>query len=276
MRFLYRNSVFIGSILLVCIITVLLLDINMIFTPGVTFIGTDLYRSSGNDVFVRTKMDFGNQEHMATLPLQIGEWQGWDYDITSEQERLKADVILLRGYTTQSIYIPIFLLIMQAQTESSFHHVDICYISQGYEIQEEGTEQVQIKDVSWTAASHTEYIPFNKLVVIKKQDGRITERRVVLYCYVKGNQFTSDTITLIRTEVLAPISGSYEGILDVAKDFTALTVPLMFEPGESARWKPIAMELWESGTVGRVGLVLLILLPLAIVFLLKISRYGRR
>jgi len=133
-----RNSVILGITILIGIVLLLLTSPELLFAPGVTFIDTELYRSSGDEAYVRTKTDFGSQEYMATFPQEIGKWQGYDYDATQYIELLGADIIVLRRYEPKTFTQPVFLLIMQAQTESSFHPPDICVRAQRYEIQEEG------------------------------------------------------------------------------------------------------------------------------------------
>lgn len=276
MDFYKRYSLLLGLFALVLVIVLLLSTPGLIFSAGVTFIDSELHRSSGDEAYVRTKMDFGSSEHVKAFPHQFGEWKGYDYDTTGARESLGANVILLRGYDRPGLYQPIFFLVMQAKTESSFHPPPICYAALGYEIEGEGKEQVLVKDTSWTKAASfsSMLIPMRRLVVIKESGGRITERRVVLYCYVRGNQFTSDTITMIRVEALAPIDGSYDGILNVEKDFIALTIPYMFEPSEEGEWNPLALQLTELGIGGYFVIALMLFMPLAIIIYPR-TRWGR-
>ena len=58
---------------------------------------------------------------------------------------------------------------------------------------------------------------------------KVTQRRVVLYFYVKENPFTSDNITMVRVSAHAPLNGSYNGVLNVTKEFMGDTIPCMFE-----------------------------------------------
>ena len=264
MNFLKRYSVIIGLAVLAVVIIVLLSGTAPVFSSGV-FIDSELDKPSGEEVYVRTRMDFGSQEHMAAFPMQIGEWQGYDYDTTRDREQLGADVIVLRGYSIPKYYVPMFLLLMQARTESSFHPPDICYAWQGYSVQESGTEQILVTDKSWVESSTGITIPLSKIVVIKKSGQEITERRVALYCYVKGNQFASDTITMIRVEALAPIIGSYDGMLKLEKDFLSQSIPYMFEPAQNDQWHPLAFRLIDLGIGGYFVIALMLFLPLAII-----------
>lgn len=275
MNFLRRYSMVVGLCILACIVIVLLSVPDMLFSTGVTFIDSELHRSSGNEVYVRTKMDFGRIEHVNAFPREIGEWNGYDYDTEVVKESLGADVVLLRGYDLPGLYQPIFFTIMQAKTESSFHPPDICYAAQGYNILEQGKEQVVVTDTSWTEeATSSMSIPLARMVGSKESEGKITERRVVLYCYVKGNQFTSDTITMIQVEGLAPIEGSYDGILSIEKDFIAQAIPYMFEPSEGEEWNPLAVRLAGFGIGGYFAIALLFSIPLAIIIYPR-TKWGR-
>ena len=276
MIFLRQYSVIISVFILVSIAVLLLSSSDLIFSSGVTFIDTELHRSSGDEAYVRTKLDFGSQEHMAAFPLQIGNWTGYSYDSTKWTEDLGADIILMRGYTPAIFSQPVFLLIMQAKTESSFHPPTVCYPAQGYEIQEKTTEEVVITDTAWSESPSSMAIPLNMLVVTKESaSGNLTERRVVLYSYIKGNQFTTDTITMIRTEALAPIHDSYEGSLSAQKEFLDQAIPLMFEPADAAEWNPIILELVEWGVGGYIVIGLLFCIPLFIVVYPR-TGWGRR
>lgn len=260
----------VGIVILIVVVILLLTSPGLLFSPMVTFIDTELYRSSGQEVSVRTRMDFRSQEHMAAFPLKLGKWDGYDYDTTKYVEQLGANVMLLRAYEPRTLTQPVFFLILQAKTESSFHPPKICIRAQGHEIQEEGEEKVLITDATWAKGSSSISIPLRKLITIKKsEDGRITERRVVLFCYVKGNRFYEDTITMIQMEALAPLTGSYEGALNEEKDFISQAIPLMFEPVEEARWDPLFMVFFEWGTSGYLVIAFMFLVPITIIILAR-------
>jgi hypothetical protein len=261
-----RGLTILGVVLLIIVLVLLLSSPGMIFSPTVTFIDTELYSSSGNEVPVRTKADLGDPEYMAAFPRIIGKWEGYDYDTTKYVELLGADLMILRGYEPSTFSQPVFFLILQADTESSFHPPEVCARAQGGEIQERGEEEIVITNTSWVKEDTVITIPLKKLVVTKSSEsGEITERRILLYCYVKGNQFYTDMITMIQVEALAPLTGSYEGSLKEEKEFLAEAIPHLFNPGEEAESRLLFMVLVDWGIIGYIIITVLCVIPVALI-----------
>jgi hypothetical protein len=262
-----------GIALLVLVLILLLTSPGLVFSPVTTFIDTELYRASGTEASVRTKMDFGSQEHMSAFTREVGKWTGYDYDTTKYVELLGADIMLLRSYEPNTFSQPVFFLILQAKTESSFHPPEVCVRAQGGELQDVGDEIITITDASWIKGTTNTSIPMKKLVVIKKsKDGTPKERRIMLFCYVKGNQFYSDTITMIQVEALAPLEGSYESTLNEEKNFISQAMPLMFEPAKANEWHPLVLVLTDRGIVGYLAIAAMVLVPVAIIVYASIKR----
>jgi len=282
-NFFGEYSKFIGLLLLAFVIIFLFSTPSMILAKTVTTIGTELSHATEDEVVVRTKMDFGNNEHIQAFPKQIGDWTGSDYDTTRIAERLGADVILMRAYSHPKLYQPVFFLIMQSNNRSSFHPPIVCYPALGYTIEEEGREEVPVQNASWAAErwiqkdmSSNVTIVVKKLVVTKEaeEDGKITERRVVLYYYVKDRPLASNTVTMVRVSALAPAEGSYEGILNISKEFMGDTTPCMFEMQKE---EPTIFTSLASGSIAdKAALVMLFLVPLAIIFYPKLKAIPRR
>lgn len=273
----------IGIIALVTVLTPLLSTPSMVSPGGVSLIATEIHRSSGTEIFVRTKLDFADPELMKLFPQDIGEWHGVTYNWSKYEELLGADILLARAYRHPSFPDPVFFLIIQSTNVSSFHPPPVCYTALGYEIEEEGGERVSIGNASaWAEGywrSEREGLIFKgeldtkKLVIIKRTQGEIGERRVVLYYYIKDERMAvPKEITMVRISALAPPSGSYQDALESAKQLAADTFPEMFEvrPEE----KMIAEILvTEHGAIGLLILALLVSAP----FIFMLSPYiGRR
>ena len=65
---------------------------------------------------------------------------------------------------------------------------------------------------------------------------------------------------MVRVSALVPTEGSYEGILNITKEFMGDTIPSMFEIREE---DPILFITLVSGSVtGKVAVVFLFLAPL--------------
>jgi len=279
MSFLKEYSKIIGLLAFAFVIIILLSPSSMIFARQITIIDTELYRASGNESSVRTKFDFGNNEFIKEFPMEIGEWRGIEYNATKVAGRLDADVMLMRAYSHPKLYQPAFFLILQSSNRSSFHPPIVCYPALGYEIEEEGDETINIEDISWiespfmsisndsTAEGFDGTINVKKLIVYKESDGKVNERRVVLYFYVKDNPLSTDNVTMVRVSAIAPTTGSYEGTLDICKDFTSEAIPQMFELRKEG--DIMAVKLIENGILGWILLLALILCPFLLVFYLN-------
>lgn len=281
--FFEEYSKIIGLLMLAFVIILLLSTPSMILARSITTIGTELSRATGDETNVRTKMDFGNNEHIQAFPQQIGDWTAYDYNTTRMAETLGADVMLLRAYSHPKLYQPVVFLIMQSNNPSTFHPPIVCYPALGYTIEEEAKELVTVHNISWAAERWIERdMPSNvtvsvkKLVVVKEseKEGKVTERQVVLYFYVKERPFGSETITMIRVSALTPIEGSYDGMLDISKEFMGDTIPYMFELREE---EPILFTILASGSVtNKVALAMLFLAPLTIIFYPQIRNILRK
>ena len=265
----------IGVVMLTFVIIMLFSTPSMILAKQVTVIGTELSYAAGDELPVRTKLDLGNNEHMQAFPKQIGAWSGVDYTTTGLMQQLGADVVLMRAYSHPQLYQPVFFLIMQSHNRTSFHPPIVCYPALGYTIEEEGTEKVTVHNVTWVEEpllSREEVklteatLPVKKLVVVKQaaDTARVTERRVVLYFYVKEPPMTSNAITMVRIEALAPIDGSSEGILSISREFMAETIPRMFEVQRPER--SIFSSLASGSIAEKLVLIILFLAPLAVIF----------
>jgi hypothetical protein len=261
MRF---KSIWLGLVVLAVVVLVLASSPALFFSPTVTFIDTELYRSSGKEIPVRTIADFASPDVVASIPRQIGKWQGSDYDASQFKELLGADAIVLREYTPSTFTQPLFFTVVQARTDSSFHPSKVCLGGQGFVVQEEAKETISIDDATWVAGAKSASIPVAKLVVTKNSsDGQTVERRVILFFYAKGNQFYKDYVTMIQVEALAPLRGSYEATLNEEKSFVSEAVPLLFGPSHSTTDTVFSM-LVNKGPVGYLILAVLCLTPLAI------------
>ena len=152
----------------------------------------------------------------------------------------------------------------------------------GYKIEEETTEEIRVSNATWAEAPWYPNVEleepgiFNgsmsakKLVISKESDGEVTKRKVVLYFYVKDNPLTTDTITMIRVSARAQNNGSYEGALNLTRDFMAEVVPYMFEVrGEE---DITAVQLAKSGIAGWLIIGVLVLVPIGVIVYPEIKK----
>jgi len=262
MSFFRRYSKVIGGLILALVVIVLVTVPSNMLARQDTFIGTELHYATENEIQVRTKMDFGDIEHMQEFPKRFGNWLGLDFDSSEMAESLGADFLILRTYLNTHYYQTIDFIIMQSREPSSFHPPPICYQALGWDIEEEGVAEVSVSDVTWASASRPVSLDAKKMVVFKESNGETEEREIVLYFYVKGRLF-EDTITMIEVSAPTPVEGSYDEALGELAGFMAETIPYMFEPGEQGG-EILAIYLARSWGGGGL-MAILVLIPLAII-----------
>jgi hypothetical protein len=262
----------IGLIVLVYVITLLLSPPSMILAKSVALIDTELSYASSEAILVRAKLDFGNNEHMRAFPTTINGWVGSDYDETRVAEQLGADVLLMRDYVNPETFQPVVFLVLQSNNRTSFHPPIVCYPALGYTIEEEGKAAIPVRNLSWVEAPwfvpsretlpECVLFPVKKLVVVKQSDGKVTERLVVLYFYVKDGPVSSNTVTMVRVSALAPTEGAYDGILNLTTEFMGNTLPCMFE----LRSEDTIFTLLRGSLAGNLAIGVLLCFPLFIIF----------
>lgn len=240
MKWRTGHTTIIGLFLLAIAIVLFCSDPDLIFSEGVSFIDTELEGESGHETYTWSKVGFKHNEELLNFPEKIGEWEGYGSDekqVAGVREYLGARVYLERTYYKIDSFNPIFFLIVQAKESSTFHPPPVCYQAQGYIVEEDKdtvripSAQLEGDGISGGRVGGT--VPMKKLWLSKIEGGEVVERRIALYCYLKGSQFTDNTINLIRFSAIAPVEGSPDGVLQGMKEFAGLALPHLFEPQEN-------------------------------------------
>ena len=80
---------------------------------------------------------------------------------------------------------------------------------------------------------------------------------------------------MIRVSALAPVEGSYDGVLNVTTEFMGDTIPCMFELQKN---EPLVLFilLGSGSIIGKVVIVLLFLAPLTLIFYTQIRKMLKR
>ena len=292
--FVEEYSKLIGLLLLSLVLILLFSSPSLLLAKNITTIDTELSHATNDAATVRARLDLGSSEHIRAFPMKIGDWRGMtsDLDTSRVAANLGADVMLMRDYWHAKAQQPVFFLIVQSSNRTSFHPPIVCYPAMGYEIEEEGKVRLAVPNASWAErplyssweSKKEELGCFNgtisvkKLVVAKKKGdlGEVTERKVVLYFYLKESSF-SENFTMIRVSAFAPPTadeggGSYAEALNLTEELMADAFPCMFElrGGE----EPVLFILLFHGSVaGKVAVGLLFLVPLLVFFYPRIKRY---
>ena len=284
-----RYSFVIGLTMLVFILVPLFSTPEQMTAEPILFIDSELNRASEGRATVLAKMDLSNSEQLRKFPTEIGDWRGSDFDTTAVERFLNPDCLLMRSYSKPGLFQAIFFVVSQSKLKSSIHPPSDCYPSLGYTIEEEGQERIPIVNTGWAAKppqdwpsiyKNPEYgtlyfwgsIPAKKLVVFRQSNGEVIERRVVLYFYMKDNELTSTRMTLIRISALAPLTGSYDNIMNIEKEFVSDAFPHMFEVSKKKRGEINVVRLVKSGVGGCLLVAFLFSIPVVILISPRIHR----
>jgi len=262
----------------------------MLIAKSISTIDTELTHASGDETPVRTLMDFGDAEHIETFPRHIGDWRSMNYNVSRTAKSLGADAMILRQYANLSNgtlkgTTMVSFAIIQSNNVSSFHSPIVCYSGMGYNVEEEGTEEILISNATWAesplystwdleeAGCFNGSISVKKLVLNKEsKDGKITDREIILYFYVKGNPLSRDPITIIRAAARAPLNGSEDDkIVNSTKEFLGEAFPYMFEIREEKE-EITAVQLAKSGVGGWLIIGILVFVPIGVIVYPRIKK----
>lgn len=287
-----------GVFLLTIIIAVSFITPKSILSTEANFVYSDLQNPGEEHTKVRTKLDPGDEKAMEDLPKNIGDWRILDMVIKGYKEEelersLNADIITVKGYLKNEPFaLPVKLLTLQSKTRASFHPPEVCYPAMGYEILEEGYEDIVIPEEIWSQIEDTvdslemfstgkrelnNTIRFKKLVISQEDDRGIDRRTIILYFYLgNSSAFVHLTkITMVRVSVDVLVSGSVDDSLNMAKEFLIEAIPLMFGPDEGGD-RVIIDKLVHSGAGGILVAILMYLVPVSIIFAPELRKLTNR
>ena len=283
MTFFKQYHWVIGLLALAGILTLMLGTPGTFFGQSASFLYSKLSDPNSNRTFVRTNMDFGDEDALNNFPKKIGEWKGNDYETEGLKAQLGADVLLMRAYRKPTVNQLIFFLIMQSNSQTSFHPPEICYPAQGWDIESEETDHLDVTNASWLEPElYPEFskskalIQIKKLVVTQEKGQEIIGRRAVIYFYVKNAPVgaASDEVVMIRVSAIIPSEGPYEEILEMEKQLMIESIPNMFELREKE--DIIIVQLAHSGAWGILAIITSFSLPLGLSFYPQLGKLRHR
>ncbi len=278
------------AFMVLALVIVFLVSGPHLFSSTISFIDTELAAYSNDAQPIRVKVDLSEQEKLDDFPYLIGDWQGRDEDTEGLKEQLGANTLIKRAYHLENPFQPVFLLLMQSVSKTSFHPPTVCYPALGYEIEEETKDILYVKDTTWVdkwydlnfedlpgwakeGGKSPQYgeISVKKLII---SDQEKADRRVVLYMYIKDKKITSNNISMLRVSAIAPPTGSYEEANAQALQLMGEVIPYMFDPDKQEE-KTFFTRLTDMGTGGYFLIILLFSVPVAI-FLYSVIMSRRR
>ncbi|MCC6483587.1 MAG: EpsI family protein [Armatimonadetes bacterium] len=237
-------------------------------------LGLALFVLAASWLFVQPEPELQNKlEPQRIIPSDFRDWRGDDVDVSDVpiEEQLAPQAFLMRDYTRgDSAPVTLCLVYNYARRSRSFHDPQVCYPSQGYQLEDRGTQVLHLNGRTVNA---------NVVEATRNSQGYL-----VVYWYLSGESavdFSGSRQGDLKTAIMsrlkrtvgvssmvrvsAPIYGSeeltrgqlvsflqdfYPKILDVKADLVQNSMP--------------ATELWEAGLAGRALLAAMLIAPLAL------------
>ncbi len=230
------------AMILICICIACTSDAN------ISTIYTKLDDPSSNAIRVKALIDFEDQNQLDEFPIRLGDWTGNDYDTEKDiwgDLFLEYESILLREYSKTGSPNIVFMCILNATIYE--HPLEIWYPATGWEIMEEGFVDISWKDdlkdqhpLSSEFSKRNVTITLKMLLVGQKESGETSERRLVLFCYVKPAKTDTEeySTTLFRISTSVPNSGTYESFLISEEELIREIIPRLFKPTEKYDERP--------------------------------------
>ncbi len=239
-------------------------------------LGLALFVIAASWLFVQPEPELQNKlDPQGIIPSDYQGWQGQDIDVTDVpiEEQLAPQAFLMRDYNRgDSSPVTLCLVYNYARRSRSFHDPQVCYPSQGYQLEDRGIHDVRLDG--------------HNIQANVMEATRNAQSFLVMYWYLSGDravEFTGSREGDFKTAILsrlkrtigvssmvrvsAPVYGTeeqtreeliaflqdfYPRILDVKADLVQNSMP--------------ASRLWEAGLAGRALLFIMLIAPLALTF----------
>lgn len=166
----------------------------------------DRWRRTDRERLVSARYDFSLQGDLASLPLQIGAWQGADIPQTNIEVQilLEPEQYVYRRYTRPDGRYVWLSLIGSRQTKS-FHSPQICYTADGW--------QTEVK------SEPVELGGKGEVYALRVNARKEQWEHVVLYFFLYPNSLREANDGAVLFKVTAPLDGSVEDTLALQKAF---------------------------------------------------------
>ncbi len=174
---------------------------------------TSHYFSTSHEGKFVSNTDYLYKPNLENLPWHLGDWEGWD--LQSDD----SNILYQRYYENRNSDAGIYLMAVHGTNESQFHTPEVCYIGDGWKIEERRFKSINLRDEVFQV----------RYSVVKKED----MQHLVLYWYLwpDSRRNITDGLVMLRLSVI--IDPSLEDAEKSALDFIKQLADLKLDLNQS-------------------------------------------
>ncbi len=171
---------------------------------------TSHYFSTSHEGKFVSNTDYLYKPNLKNIPFRLGDWEGEDLDSNDP------NILYHRFYKSPKTYAAIYLLAVHGTNESQFHTPEVCYIGDGWKIEERRFKSINLRDEVFQV----------RYSVAKKED----MKHLVLYWYLwpDSRRNITDGLVLLRLSVIIDpsLEDAEKSALDFIKQLSELKLDL--------------------------------------------------
>ena len=160
---------------------------------------TSHYFSTSHEGKFVSNTNYLYEPNLKNIPFRLGDWEGVDLDSNDP------NILYQRFYKNPKTYGVIYLMAVHGTNESQFHTPEVCYIGDGWKIEERRFKSINLRDEVFQV----------RYSVAKKED----RKHLVLYWYLWPDSRRNITDGLVMLRLSVVIRTSLEDAENAALDF---------------------------------------------------------
>jgi len=160
---------------------------------------TSYYFSTSHEGKFVSNTNYLYKPNLENLPYKLGDWEGGYFDTDDK------NILYHRRYENKKLDSALFLLAVHGTNESQFHTPEVCYIGDGWKIEERRFKSINLRDEAFQV----------RYSVVTKED----MKHLVLYWYLWPDSRRNITDGLVMLRLSVVIRTSLEDAENAALDF---------------------------------------------------------
>ena len=172
---------------------------------------TSYYFPTSHEGKFVSNTDYLYKPNLKNLPFQLGDWGGEDLDSKDP------NILYHRFYKNPKTYGAIYLLAVHGTNESQFHTPEVCYIGDGWKIEERRFKSISLREET-----------FQVRYAIAKKKGEFTHLILYWYLWPDSRRNITDGLVMLRLSIIIDpsLEDAEKSALDFIKQLSELKVDL--------------------------------------------------